>query len=102
MKNDDFKLFSFLAKSPKYPPPPPPFGKNSIFGLQQIFTGKLNQCVQKPPLGKLLELPTDQSQRNSPKMELGLVLGLVHFAIGLVDSNHHLPDGQVKFFGELK
>ena len=25
--------------------------------------------------------------------------GLVDFAIGLVDSDHHLPDGQVKFFG---
>ena len=24
---------------------------------------------------------------------------LVDFAIGLVDSDHHLPDGQVKFFG---
>ena len=24
--------------------------------------------------------------------------GLLDFAIGLVDSNHHLPDGQVKFF----
>ena len=29
-------------------------------------------------------------------------LGLLDFAIGLVDSNHHLPDGQVKFFWELK
>ena len=28
--------------------------------------------------------------------------GLLDFAIGLVDSNHHLPDGQVKFFWELK
>ena len=28
--------------------------------------------------------------------------GLVDFAIGLVDSNHHLPIGQVKFFWELK
>ena len=28
--------------------------------------------------------------------------GLLDFAIGLVDSNHHLPDGQVKFFCELK
>ena len=27
---------------------------------------------------------------------------LLDFAIGLVDSNHHLPDGQVKFFWELK
>ena len=27
--------------------------------------------------------------------------GLLDFAIGLVDSNHHLPDGQVKFFWEL-
>ena len=25
--------------------------------------------------------------------------GLVDFAIALVDSDHHLPDGQVKFFG---
>ena len=25
--------------------------------------------------------------------------GLVDFAIGLEDSNHHLPDGQVKFSG---
>ena len=25
--------------------------------------------------------------------------GLLDFAIRLVDSNHHLPDGQVKFFG---
>ena len=24
--------------------------------------------------------------------------GLVDFEIGLVDSDHHLPDGQVKFF----
>ena len=28
--------------------------------------------------------------------------GLVDFAIGLVESDHHLPDGEVKFFGELK
>ena len=28
--------------------------------------------------------------------------GLLDFAIGLVDSDHHLPDGQVKFFWELK
>ena len=28
--------------------------------------------------------------------------GLLDFAIGLVDSNHHLPNGQVKFFWELK
>ena len=28
--------------------------------------------------------------------------GLLDFAIGLVDSNHHLPDGQVKFFWELR
>ena len=28
--------------------------------------------------------------------------GLVDFAIALVDSDHHLPDGQVKFFWELK
>ena len=27
--------------------------------------------------------------------------GLLDFVIGLVDSNHHLPDGQVKFFWEL-
>ena len=27
--------------------------------------------------------------------------GVLDFAIGLVDSNHHLPDGQVKFFWEL-
>ena len=26
-------------------------------------------------------------------------LGLVDFVIGLVDSDHHLRDGQVKFFG---
>ena len=25
--------------------------------------------------------------------------GLVDFVIRLVDSDHHLPDGQVKFFG---
>ena len=25
--------------------------------------------------------------------------GLVDFAIGQVDSDHHLPDGLVKFFG---
>ena len=25
--------------------------------------------------------------------------GLVDFAIGLVDSDHHLPNRQVKFFG---
>ena len=29
-------------------------------------------------------------------------LGLLDFAIRLMDSNHHLPDGQVRFFGELK
>ena len=32
-------------------------------------------------------------------------LGLLHFAIGLVGSDHHLPNGpngQVKFFWELK
>ena len=28
--------------------------------------------------------------------------GLVDFAIGLVDSDHHLPDRQVKCFWELK
>ena len=28
--------------------------------------------------------------------------GLLDFAIGLVDSDHHLPDGQVKFFWKLK
>ena len=28
--------------------------------------------------------------------------GLVDFVIGLVDSDHHLPDGQVKFFWDLK
>ena len=28
--------------------------------------------------------------------------GLVDFAIGLVDSDHYLPDGHVKFLGELK
>ena len=28
--------------------------------------------------------------------------GLLDFAIGLVDSNHHLPDGQVKFFLGIK
>ena len=28
--------------------------------------------------------------------------GLVDFEIRLVDSDHHLPDGQVKFFWELK
>ena len=28
--------------------------------------------------------------------------GLLDFAIGLLDSHHHLPDGQVKFFWELK
>ena len=28
--------------------------------------------------------------------------GLLDFAIGLVDSNHQLPYGQVKFFWELK
>ena len=28
--------------------------------------------------------------------------GLVDFEIGLVDSDHHLPDRQVKFFWELK
>ena len=28
--------------------------------------------------------------------------GLVDFAIGLVDSDHHLPDGQVKFFLGIK
>ena len=27
---------------------------------------------------------------------------LVDFGIGLVDSDHHLPDGQVKLFWELK
>ena len=27
---------------------------------------------------------------------------LLDFAIGLVDSNHHLPDGQVKFFLGIK
>ena len=29
-------------------------------------------------------------------------LGLVDFAIGLVNSVLNLPDGQVKFFGEFK
>ena len=28
--------------------------------------------------------------------------GLLDFAIELVDFNHHLPDGQVKFFWKLK
>ena len=28
--------------------------------------------------------------------------GLLDFVIGLVDSDHHLPDGQVKFFGGIK
>ena len=28
--------------------------------------------------------------------------GLLDFAIGLVDSDHHLPDGQVKFFLGIK
>ena len=31
-----------------------------------------NQCVRKPPLGHILELPRDQRQRNRPKMKLGL------------------------------
>ena len=29
-------------------------------------------------------------------------MGLVDFAIGLVNSVHNLPDGQVKFFEEFK
>ena len=29
-------------------------------------------------------------------------LRLVHFTIGLVNSVHNLPDGQVKFFEEFK
>ena len=28
--------------------------------------------------------------------------GLLDFVIGLVDSDHHLPNGQVRFFWELK
>ena len=31
-----------------------------------------------------------------------LIVRATGFAIGLEDSDHHLPDGQVKFFGVLK
>ena len=50
--------------------------------------------------GSLLPPPTPPP---APKQRAKKVVsdspGLVDFAIRLVDSDYHLPDGQVKFFG---
>ena len=63
------------------------------YNIAWPLTTIVNRCIDNVINGEVLQCA---------KKEVSDSLGLVDFAIGLVNSVINLPDGQVNFFGEFK